>query len=500
MAAQKPVPQPTTPAAQPTKSLAQLRIQAQGALLSLAPHQIRYKELVAEGINPNILKRLYDEVGIKVVLTTEQVSSVPGKAPVTNALGSSHPAEPAPLVKDTLSAAKSNVSGSQAASPASPQSKDSKPLERKELIAQMLAAKVAKAASKETSPVGSTNSAPTPNEVRSPQKEPKAKSKAQTELARQRIEELKKKALLKSQQKAQESPTPALYESLAPAIHHPLPVRPPLPEPHHSAGLPGLFMTGLEQGPNVVADPTPVSRSTHRKRPLASDFDEPVAPSKKHFNPTAGRFNPADRLIIAISDDESLYGDDEDDNMELDSGSEQEPTTIVSSTIGKPSTQPYITTTRASTSTPQALSSSNDQGAVRTKDMEIQAMRRKIAELELRRKSKLAASRTQSPRTVDDSGASSFSAQSSAADLGAVNASVAPSTHLIPDADTSEEGTLHHLPSSSNHETRFSPHVLHSRTYTCFRFSGCWYFPGPAWFHFSACSSFRSRCPGRLAH
>jgi hypothetical protein len=33
-------------------------------LLSLAPHNIRYDELVGEGINPIILRRLYEEVGI----------------------------------------------------------------------------------------------------------------------------------------------------------------------------------------------------------------------------------------------------------------------------------------------------------------------------------------------------------------------------------------------------------------------------------------------------
>jgi len=422
----------------------------------LAPHHIRYKELVAEGINPIILKRLYEEVGIKVVPNAEQVPSVHEKAPATDTLESSQPAGLAPLAKETPSAAKSNVSIPHTASPASSHSKDGKPLERKELIARMLAAKVAKAASKDSSPVRSANSAPTSDEVRPTKKEPKEKSKAQTELARQRIEELKRKALLKSQQKAQESLAPVPYEALAPAIHHPLPVRPPVPEPHHSAGLPGLFMTGLEQEPNVVLDPTPVSRRTHRKRPLASDFDEPVAPLKKHFHPTANRYSPADKLIIAISDDESLYGDDEDDNMELDSGSEQEPTTIVGSVIAKPPAQPYTPATRASTSTPQAPSSSNDQGEIRTKDMEIQAMRRKIAELELRRKSKLAASRTQSPRILDDSGTSSSSAQSSAADLGVADTSVAASSHLVPDAATSEEGMLHYSPSSSLHRRDYS--------------------------------------------
>ncbi|CAI7603964.1 unnamed protein product [Penicillium glandicola] len=421
----------------PQKSAAQLRIQAQGALLSLAPHNIRYDELVAEGINPVILKRLYEEVGIKITTSSGQGPPICEKATVidpvaSNGLGPSKPVELAKIAKENHSTTKSDLPVPQPSIPsAPPPTKAGKPLERKELIARMLAEKAAKATSKEASPTGSTKSPPaipTPvDEPRSVQKETsvKEKSKAQTELARQRIEELKRQTLLKTQKLAQANPPPIQLESPTPAIQHPLPLRPPVPESRHSAGLPGLLMTGLEEEPNesrpsepvqvVDLDSTPTSRATQRKRPRASDFDEPVAPPKKHFNPIAPRFDPADQLIIAISDDESLYGDDEDDNMELDSSPEQEPVPIVTPTVVKPSVLSIPPATRASTSTPQAPSSLSDQGDIRLKDMEIQAMRRKIAELELRRKSKLAASRTQSPRTLDDSGASSSGGQSNVA-------------------------------------------------------------------------------------
>ncbi|KAJ5165209.1 uncharacterized protein N7500_007039 [Penicillium coprophilum] len=421
-------PPAIVPGLPPQKSVAQLRIQAQGALLSLAPHNIRYNELVAEGIDPTILKRLYEDVGIKV--TTPPGQSLPASekasSPSTVAakeLGSSKPAQMAKIAAENHSITKSDLPVVQPPAPsATATSKSGKPLERKELIARMLAEKAAKATSKETSPTGSVKSPPAiPVEEPLPaQKETliKEKSKAQTELARQRIEELKKQTLLKTQKLTQATLPPTHVESPAPAIQHPLPVRPPVPESRRSTGLPGLLMTGLEQGPHealapepvqvIDVDSTPVSRASQRKRPRASDFDEPIAPPKKHFNPSATRFDPTDKLIIAISDDEeSLYGDDEDDNMDLDSSSEQEPAPIVTSTSVKPSVQSNLPVTRASTSTPQAPPSLGDQGDIRLKDMEIQAMRRKIAELELRRKSKLAASRTQSPRILDDSGASS---------------------------------------------------------------------------------------------
>ncbi|KGO68852.1 hypothetical protein PITC_077930 [Penicillium italicum] len=431
----------TVPAPPPQKSAAQLRIQAQGALLSLAPHNIRYNELVAEGINPMVLRRLYEEVGIKVITSSEQAPPVPEKistaaAVASRGLGFNNPTEATKIAKENHSNMRSDLAVPQPSAPsaapsAAPPSKSGKPLERKELIARMLAEKAAKVTSKETSPTGSVKSPPaiSVDETRPVQKEAllKEKSKAQTELARQRIEELKRQTLLKTKKLAQANLPPTQLESPAPAIQHPLPLRPPVPDSRRSAGLPGLLMTGLEQESNetIASEPvqvmdldsTPVSRSTQRKRPRASDFDEPVAPPKKHFNPAATRFDPADKLIIAISDDESLYGDDEDDNMELDSSSEQEPmptvTSTIASTIEKPPIQPNPPATRASTATPQGPASLSDQGDIRLKDMEIQAMRRKIAELELRRKSKLAASRTQSPRTQDDSGVSSSGGQSS---------------------------------------------------------------------------------------
>ncbi|CAG7919220.1 unnamed protein product [Penicillium olsonii] len=403
-------PDPVNSDPKPTKSAAQLRIQAQGALLSLAPHNIRYKELVAEGISPSILKRLYEEVGIKVSLDPDPTLSIH-----QNPSFVTQPASATQSGKETRDSVKPTIPPPRTAIPTAPGLKSGKPLERKELIAQMLAEKAAKTASKEPSPTGSPLAAPVVSEE--PRPPPKEKSKAQTDLARQRIEELKQKALLKAQQKLQESQTPLAHDSSVQAIHHPLPVRPPVPESGASAGLPGLLMTGSGAPQDVASDHTSASRTTHRKRPLASDFDEPSTHPKKHFDPTANRFRPTEKLIIAISDDESLYGDDEDDKMELDSSSEQEPAPIISSAVSDIPSQTNITSNRASTSTPQAHPGSNDQGQIQSKDLQIQEMRRKIAELELRRKSKLAASRTQSPRTLDDSSATS-SAQSSSADVG----------------------------------------------------------------------------------
>ncbi|KAJ5134183.1 hypothetical protein N7526_005548 [Penicillium atrosanguineum] len=462
--------------AAPPKSAAQLRIQAQGALLSLAPHNIRYHELIAEGINPAILKRLYEEVGIKI--TTPQREE---PTPTTTASGNSLKASIAsprtievPTSEKNQKQTPSTVQS--IASPAS-QSDEGKPLERKELIARMLAAKAAKVSeakieqtpTQTSASVASTSSNGTSGkEIAVPVRE---RNKAQTELARQRIEQLKKQALLKRQQQAeqqaqqqaqqltlpgksvQDAQFADLSEPVAPAVQHPLPVRPPVPqsaEPQSAepASIPGLLMTGSQQDsgmqtpveatPTIVVDSTPVSRATQRKRPRAADFDEPAAIPKRHSSQAVAHHGPAEKLIIDISEDEYLYGDDEEDNMDVDSNPDQGASHLVTIETARPLLHKYPST-RASTSTPQGSYRPGDQEHIRKRESEIEAMHRKIAELEQKRKAKLAASRTQSP-FLDDSGASSSGAQSSVpeaeAEAEVAETSTAPSSGPILEAGT----------------------------------------------------------------
>lgn len=455
---------PTAPSKdpQPPKSAAQLRLQALGALLSLAPHNIRYEELVAEGINPGILKRLYEEVGIKIAPAGRRKTPAAGTAdskPLaapdsegTTVSSSQSASLQKPAVQNKPVLQKPAVTTSEAATPVASQSDSSKPMERKELIAQMLAAKAAKAAEspgskaipKEAQPPASTTIKPSDgNDGKTNGVPVREKNKAQTELARQRIEELRRQALLKKQQQSQTPDQPDRSTlgdqpsaSQMPAVQHPLPVRPPIPQAPEASSIPGLFMTGSHQtsaapppaGPTsgITVDSTPVTRTTQRKRPRASDFDEPVGTSKKHSNHAASHPGAAEKLIIDISDDESLYGDDEGGDMDVDSSPEQAGSPVGS--LERPSLQKRTSDTGVSTSTPQGTASSTGQDTVRQRDLEIQAMYRKIAELEQKRRAKLAVSRTQSPRTVEDSGASSSAAHSNFGDTEAAEASTVPSS------------------------------------------------------------------------
>lgn len=465
------------------KSPAQLRVLAQGALLGLAPHNIRYNELVGEGINPTILKQLYDEVGIKVTspildpkAAAGDASKAAGALAATQQTGdktSPAKAQPESLTREQgtevqeptrtmqtatpTSQAPSIVEKATASPPASTipsQTETGKPLERKEVIARMLAAKAGKISNvtssvkpdtvKESSVAGATATKPAeqPAQPAPPSDgQVKEKNKAQTELARQRIEQLKKQGLAKSQQRPQvESPsattsqqqhgiatgpvqTPQSFAQpfLSSTLQHPLPERPPEPESAPPARIPGLFMTQSDRPvpgePSHAAQVTGIdsgpvqTRNVPRKRPRASDFDEPVASTKKY---TAV---PENRLIIDISDDEFLHGDNDDgDAMDIDKPGDKISSETISTANSKssmprnfppltdfPSRKPTIpphqrTPASSSSQTPHRIS---DQEDLRLKDLEIKAMRKRIAELEQRKQAKLAASRTQSPGTLN---------------------------------------------------------------------------------------------------
>ncbi|KAK2786754.1 hypothetical protein FQN53_006230 [Emmonsiellopsis sp. PD_33] len=480
------------------KSPAQLRIQAQGALLGLAPHNIKYDELVNEGIDPIILKRLYDEIGLKITPTRakEQGTTVPPPTSGQSADGITSTAKaviaPPSKVEARISEASTSAGKSSAPRPSTEATQDSvskstlpptketknvpapnsgKPLERKDVIARMLAAKAGKpptgaeaAKSPAQSPEATTSprhslisgtSAAIDTEVSAPQSQQvptesrmKERNKAQTELARQRMEQLKKQGLMRSQTRAAtESPSatqlaitasgssqrPVLQPSSQPSqlpssLSHPLPDRPPEPDQATTARIPGLFMTSSE--PTNVENkklstnsndlvPTSEQKSTKirapRKRPRASDFtDEPSpAPQQKQFGQEPKQPSTEHRVIIDISEDEFMYGSD-GDSTEHQLSTPQLP--VAQSDKNPPPTQPtmrdfpplfdlpsrnYSHRSTPALVGPQTPGRGKEQADLHVKNMEILAMRQKIAELERRHKEKhkekQAASRVESP-------------------------------------------------------------------------------------------------------
>ncbi|KAL2809560.1 hypothetical protein BJX63DRAFT_350825 [Aspergillus granulosus] len=435
------------------KSLVPLRVQAQGALLSLAPHNIRYSELVGEGIDPIILKQLYEEIGIKVP-TTPPMDLGSAASPHDNNASLTDPTavdrqakQPSQQLEPHINAVQSSTLVEPTIAPAQPvQANTAKPMERKEVIARMLAAKKAAkispaSAPSQVDPISTPPSLPatveastvsTPSQdlsAKDRESRVKEKNKAQTELARQRIEQLKKQGLMRSQQKLQpdnqtlEKEQGESVQELSAAnptiVKHPLPERPPVPETASSDRIPGLFM--MEQAPkapddtsttpvhDASIDSVPQPRASQRKRPRASDFDDPIPlPKRTYSNGTT--YTPPERLVIDISDEE-FYDNDEDVAMH----SEIAPRDPVKGPIVSPPDSLYPPPIdslphRPATSQSQGFSNSttpnnfrnSEQEDLRKKDLEIQAMHRRIAELEQRKKARLA-SRTQSPRNSDTS-------------------------------------------------------------------------------------------------
>ncbi|ODH39095.1 hypothetical protein ACO22_02027 [Paracoccidioides brasiliensis] len=463
-----------------SKTPAQLRVQALGALLGLAPHNIKFDELVNEGVDPVILKRLYEEIGLKVTSTQK-----PASQPVTSNESKGAMADPltkTPIAPDpTPRPVSQGFLGEPGREPVSisalkptqeattvPVTNASKPMERKDLIAQMLAAKAGKpsgnlepgksedlkeliAPQKQlTLPSNDTHrdaKGPAQKSLQQTASETRAKekNKAQTELARQRMEQLKKQGLLRTQtQPVVESPVatqsipasagPALYQKnpiqpspshtlqTRPSLSHPLPSRPPEPEPPSPARIPGLFMTSSEppkvERPSVpngdsIESTQPLSRKIRspRKRPRASDFtDDPSPiPPKRKFAEEGRAASPQLKVIIDISDDEFIYGSDIDAPVPERSasgpaiaGSDGHATSTLLPSRDFPPlsdfhSRNYSHRSTPAVSLPQTPGRVKEQDDLHVKHMEILAMRRKIAELEKRQKEKLSTSRLDSP-------------------------------------------------------------------------------------------------------
>lgn len=549
------------------KSPAQMREQAQGALLSLATQDIRYTELVNEGVNPFILRRLYEDIGIRVpppgpqaanesppqpkfreapLLNNSATDKLPTQLSLPSIAKQPQAMIPNPfeeILSNQKSQAESTVVAdlnnrgslaqtpahdSQVSAPASSKvinagveaklqtpALPSKNLDRKDYIAQMLAAKTGKTVPAR-SDAGKLAMASKPPPNRAMSKEPatssmaiktstvdpqvsnppadvqvKEKSKAQTELARQKMEQLKRQALSKAQsypqiisspdetfpqpssqqpavptmsidvrfpsstadgvanndalldnavQAAQMQPSAAVPSNLPARPPEPqsamatfqLPDRPPLPQTAPVSRIPGLFMTTLGQ-PSLASTTsdtisetlltrlqTPTTTLSSRKRPRASDFtDEPINSAKRPF---ADNRSPR-RVEIEISDDEMMYGA-EDGDMDIEQKSELEsktPAEPVKDSAKQtsirdlppltdfPQRRPVIPSSNLTTppinSGPQTPGRVREQEDLQRKDLEIQAMRKRIAELERRRREKQNTSGAQSPGTPNPSAA-----------------------------------------------------------------------------------------------
>ncbi|EZF99669.1 hypothetical protein H113_00768 [Trichophyton rubrum MR1459] len=424
------------------KSPSQLKALAQGALLNLAPHKIRYDELVREGIDPIILKSLYDDIGIKV--TTEPL----GK-PVGTVKELGEPKTPNTVLGLTTNPIAQDESVTKQNAGQDTGANSSKPMERKDVIARMLAAKAAKstppsvptAKTAKSDQANASPSQPTKMAIRSldessPQTTQtsaqatreevrvKEKNKAQTELARQRMEQLKKLGLGKSTPQIPgltSSPLTSSADipvSTVPlelrSLPHSLPDRPP---PSGMAGptqIPGLVLTEpdshklndsvtAEKPQDGPKDNAETSRAP-RKRPRASDFtDDPEETQTRKHQLSTRSASAEQKVIIDISDDEAIYGSDNEGRAMPNHTNTPRTTRSTKSTARDlPPLSDFPPKSRGSHhSTPGTMSNTpptppNPVNGLLQKNMEILAMRQRIAELEARHIKKQASSQNQS--------------------------------------------------------------------------------------------------------
>lgn len=540
--------------------------EAKQALRDLHSQGFDFNQIVNTGLNPNVLRKLYTNVGIPVTASSNlmqqkimkpravardvPIESVPGAATVgihdqhtksqqrdsnSDVLGNDtlphlvteerkiNSQPPVPVAKNEgksvqIQASVTKFSGLNPLGKASgSKAGETKIIDRKEYIARMLAAKAGKHAVSatssvpvKTSPVGNSGASaqvrssdaaaamiPATNQQASDelvdttsgtQKEDsdvEAKRKAQTDLARQKIEALKLRESIQQQARPETISDAMRHSQQPPAKGVPniptegsIPIPRPLPSRQSSYfspasrkppfSIPGLFMTsdapepvnpsralaneGFTVSPHKISYATSDSSkqglhthatvsaqsptrdnishlpdasvdlnslpaiiatttSSNRKRQKASDFIDP--PSTRVKRPLGQQEDTS--VIIDISDDEVSHNTSGDDSLDIDIVGRRDSLSkkpqVVALGNGKEksikSLPPLIDVPprkKPVAMTPPAAHASGQTGEVKglkSKEMEIEAMNRKIAELEQRIafKVKRTASRTHSPGT-----------------------------------------------------------------------------------------------------
>ena len=350
------------------KSPSQMRELAKGALLSLAPHGIRYPDLVREGVDRDLLQQLYEEIGIKDIRPelpagnySHQTTQPPERTAIpaiseayTNATStlttdrpdSGSPSLPVALEsKDAASMPKDAPKSKPTDAPLQQTEQASRfppgsplatvaqnvAMERKDRIAQLLAAKTGKPAPVRTiSDAGpapassnvppttvaegialaSAQKAPTPNMSNQPTSK-SLKKKAQTELVRQKMESLKKETEAKARAQNQSQvplprkpdlfagdagipvQTPSLEQLLSTSLYQHSTVhsdRPssqprsasfdnpslakPLSQSNYVYRIPGLFMTS-DETPNIEEHlPTTAGSQADKSAHMSLDLEQ----------------------------------------------------------------------------------------------------------------------------------------------------------------------------------------------------------------------------------
>ncbi|PNH40039.1 hypothetical protein VD0004_g6904 [Verticillium dahliae] len=387
------------PAAPSADSLLQAKTKARSAILGLWSLDVRYDDFVSEGIDKDLVRALFNDLGLDPVSDSHPNkdgglgSQIPGLSSSNQNKGTRPvmPQSNVPHVAQPSAPASSSANEPVVAA-------TGKAEERKDRIARLLAAK--QALSGTTTAAVSTGTAGAEN---SNEKQLNLQQKM-VALQKSREARAQKAASRKGSEAAQPAPSsttndlpsippPSLSVTSTPT--HPLPAKVDIPVTDSARSvIPGLFMPSTSQHAQ--------SPSNQRKRPVATDFDD-YAQANIHTRPLGP--SRKSKLVIDVSE-----GSDDDVEMEIGSGDE-------SNTNVQTSDHPFRRTTSfrdvPPLSEPAGQRQFSDTGPARVAtppghlavmDKQIEAMKRKIALAEARKKLKSALSGSNGQPALPKSG------------------------------------------------------------------------------------------------
>ncbi|OBU01827.2 hypothetical protein VE01_00549 [Pseudogymnoascus verrucosus] len=436
----------TATSANRAKSVQDARRQAQNAVLNLIPLKVRFQNFVDEGIDEEIIRSVFDDIGMSSSYSsTKQLSGGIGQAQHTAGFT---PQAIASAVSDSITSGSpqihsnlkttttnTNSNSQQTTNNAVPIT--NKGEERKDRIARLLEEKSKKLLNL-PQPMSPATAILADNALANKSTASQSTTKVDKEkLLKQKMEALQKSREARAQKATAKQSAPSSMESgaTAPGQHHIPPSQithlsasvpitsppddirtysasPQYPDPQTSMpSIPGLFLSGTTGTlqPNIHQSTSIIQNTNLRKRPVASDFDS-NAPTNTTYKRPFGHNRHDQRLVIDVSEEES---DNESAEMEIDDQvadilardiqvanplrpglrdlpplSDFPPKKSFAAPSSTLSTPPSHQAPQRTSTRPEDL---------KKKEFEIQEMRRKIAEAEQRKKAKLVASGSQTP-------------------------------------------------------------------------------------------------------
>lgn len=398
------------------KTVAEARKKAENAILNLWSYDVRFPAYLEEGVDEKLVGELFDELRLSKTATKTtsaasaqspptSVSSAPTAGlPVTNG----HPNGQVSAQNSTDKPKQAIINGAGTASSATVQPKSAAAVEKeKTMQAKMDALRKSRAERAQKNAAKSVTTTATSLQSPIAQAKPAVIPELPTPVSNSisSVEKVDGKNKVCPTDPSSSTPTPALTVT----TQFPQSNAPPPNIQQASQKIPGLFLASAPPAPSPVPQtimPTPALNG-QRKRPVAADFDGPptsTIPLKRPFGQS--RIEPKP-FVICVSEDEDES--DEDVEMELESQADADspiqPPRKLSEQKGLPTAssflppKPFTPPPTSSTSTPPNSQSSIKPHPedLRRKESEIEQLKRKIAEAEMRKANKKTSSGAQTP-------------------------------------------------------------------------------------------------------